>query len=255
MRRKLVVGNWKMHGDIKSNQVLLNNIIVGLSEYKNADYVVCVPSPYLFQARQLLKNTDIAWGGQNVNQHEHGAFTGAVAPHMLTDLGCTYVLLGHSERRVLFYETNLTAAARFDAAIKADLTPVLCVGETLAEHEGGLTEVIIASQMDAVMATLGDEGFAKAMQLNMVFAYEPVWAVGTGKTAQPEQAQAIHAFIRNRIAKRNAEAAADVRIIYGGSVKASNAAELFAMPDVDGGLIGGASLLADEFVEICKLAN
>ena len=255
MRRKLVVGNWKMHGDIKSNQVLLNSIIVGLSEYKNADYVVCVPNPYLFQARELLKNTNIAWGGQNVNQHEHGAFTGAVAPHMLTDLGCTYVLLGHSERRVLFHETNLTAAARFDATIKADLTPVLCVGETLAEHEAGLTEVIVASQMDAVMATLGDEGFAKAMQLKMVFAYEPVWAVGTGKTALPEQAQAIHAFIRNRIARRNAEAAADVRIIYGGSVKADNAAELFAMPDVDGGLIGGASLLADEFVAICKLAN
>ncbi len=255
MRRKLVVGNWKMHGDIKSNQVLLNSIIAGLSEYKNADYVVCVPNPYLFQARELLKNTNIAWGGQNVNQHEHGAFTGAVAPHMLTDLGCTYVLLGHSERRVLFHETNLTAAARFDATIKADLTPVLCVGETLAEHEAGLTEVIVASQMDAVMATLGDEDFAKAMQLNMVFAYEPVWAVGTGKTALPEQAQAIHAFIRNRIARRNLEAAADVRIIYGGSVKASNAAELFAMPDVDGGLIGGASLLADEFVEICKLAN
>lgn len=255
MRRKLVVGNWKMHGDIKSNQVLLDSVIVGLSEFKNADYVVCVPNPYLFQARELLKNTNIAWGGQNVNQHEHGAFTGAVAPHMLTDLGCTYVLLGHSERRVLFHETNLTAAARFDATIKADLTPVLCVGETLAEHEAGLTEVIVASQMDAVMATLGDEGFAKAMQLKMVFAYEPVWAVGTGKTALPEQAQAIHAFIRNRIARRNAEAAADVRIIYGGSVKADNAAELFAMPDVDGGLIGGASLLADEFVAICKLAN
>jgi len=255
MRRKLVVGNWKMHGDIKSNQILLESIIGGLRESKNADYVVCVPNPYLFQARELLTNTNITWGGQNVNQHEQGAFTGAVAPHMLTDLGCTYVLLGHSERRVLFHETNLTAAARFDAAIKADLTPVLCVGETLAEHEAGLTEVIVASQMDAVMATLGDEDFAKAMQLNMVFAYEPVWAVGTGKTASPEQAQAIHAFIRNRIARRNADAAADVRIIYGGSVKANNAAALFAMPDVDGVLIGGASLLADEFVAICKLAN
>ncbi len=244
-----------MHGDIKSNQILLESIIGGLKEYKNADYVVCVPNPYLFQARELLTSTNITWGGQNVNQHEQGAFTGAVAPHMLTDLGCTYVLLGHSERHVLFHETNLTAAARFDAAIKADLTPVLCVGETLAEHEAGLTEVIVASQMDAVMATLGDEDFAKAIQLNMVFAYEPVWAVGTGKTASPEQAQAIHAFIRNRIARRNADAAADVRIIYGGSVKANNAAALFAMPDVDGVLIGGASLLADEFVAICKLAN
>ncbi len=255
MRRKLVVGNWKMHGDIKSNQLLLNDIINGLRDYKNADYVVCVPNPYLFQARELLQDTNIAWGGQNVNQHEQGAFTGAVAPHMLTDLGCTYVLLGHSERRNLFHETNLTAAARFDAAIKANLTPVLCVGETLAEHEAGLTEVIVASQMDAVMATLGDKEFAKAMQLNMVFAYEPVWAIGTGKTASPAHAQAVHEFIRHRIDRRNSDAAAHVRIIYGGSVNSKNAKELFAMPDVDGGLVGGASLNAEEFVAICRLAN
>lgn len=255
MRRKLVVGNWKMHGDLKSNQTLLESITDGLQNLKNADYVVCVPNPYLFQARELLTNTNVAWGGQNVNQHEQGAFTGAVAPHMLADLGCTYVLLGHSERRVLFHETNLTAAARFDASIKAGLTPVLCVGETLAEHEAGLTEVIVASQMDAVMATLSDEDFAAAMQVNMVFAYEPVWAVGTGKTATPEQAQTVHEFIRHRIARRNSDAAAHVRIIYGGSIRANNAKQLFAMPDVDGGLVGGASLNADEFVEICRLAN
>lgn len=255
LRRKLVVGNWKMHGDLSSNETLLKHIISGVSKSKNADYVVCIPNPYLFQARELLTNTNIAWGGQNVNQHEKGAFTGAVAAHMLTDLGCTYVLLGHSERRVLFHETNLTAAARFDAAIKAGLTPVLCVGETLAEHEAGLTEVIVASQMDAVMATLSDQNFAVAMQVKMVFAYEPVWAVGTGKTATPEQAQAVHAFIRHRIAMRNSEAATHVRIIYGGSIKASNAKKLFAMPDVDGGLVGGASLSADEFIAICKAAN
>lgn len=255
MRRKLVVGNWKMHGDLQSNQLLLSGIIEGLQHNKNADYVVCPPNTYLFQAKDLLANTDIAWGGQNVNQHEQGAFTGAVAPHMLTDLGCTYVLLGHSERRVLFHETNLTAAARFDATIKAGLTPVLCVGETLAEHDAGLTEVIVASQMDAVMATLSDDGFATAMRVNMVFAYEPVWAVGTGKTATPTHAQAVHTFIRNRIARRNADAAEHVRIIYGGSIKANNAKELFAMPDVDGGLVGGASLDVEEFVAICKLAN
>lgn len=255
MRRKLVVGNWKMHGNINSNQVLLESLINGLKDYKNADYVVCVPNIYLFQARSLLENTNISWGGQNVNQHEQGAFTGAVAPHMLTDLGCSYVLLGHSERRVLFHETNLTAAARFDASLKAGLTPILCVGETLAEHEAGLTEVIVASQMDAVMATLDEQEFAKAMQLNMVFAYEPVWAVGTGKTASPEQTQSVHAFIRNRIARRDADAAAKVRIIYGGSVKAQNAKELFAKPDVDGGLVGGASLDAEEFIEICRVAN
>lgn len=255
MRRKLVVGNWKMHGDLHSNEILLNGVIQGLRDYKNADYVVCVPNPYLFQARAMLADTNIAWGGQNVNQHEQGSFTGAVAPHMLTDLGCTYVLLGHSERRVLFHETNLTAAARFDATIKAGLTPVLCVGETLAEHEAGLTEVIVASQMDAVMATLSDEGFATAMRVNMVFAYEPVWAVGTGKAATPAQAQSVHEFIRLRIARRNSDAAKHVRIIYGGSIKANNAAELFSMPDVDGGLVGGASLSADEFVTICRRAN
>ncbi len=254
-RRKLVIANWKMHGDISSNQQLLQAVIDGLSNYTQADYVICPPNPYLFQARELLSSTNIAWGGQNVNQHDKGAFTGAVAAHMLTDLGCSYVLLGHSERRVLFNETNLTAAARFDAAVKSGLTPVLCVGETLAEHEAGLTEVIIASQMDAVMATLNDKSFAAAMQVNMVFAYEPVWAVGTGKTATPEQAQTVHAFIRNRIAMRNSEAANHVRIIYGGSIKASNAKKLFAMPDVDGGLVGGASLAAEEFIAICKAAN
>lgn len=255
MRRNLVVGNWKMHGNMQSNQLLLNHLIKGLSGFKNSDYVVCVPSPYLFQARLLLENTNIAWGGQNVNQHEQGAFTGAVAANMLVDLGCTYVLLGHSERRNLFHENNLTAAARFDAAIRAGLTPIMCVGETVAERDAGLTEVIVASQMDAVLASMGDQEFAKAMHLNMVFAYEPVWAIGSGKTATPEQAQSVHEFIRHRISRRNPEAAAKVRIIYGGSVKAANAEELFAMPDVDGGLVGGASLRAEEFVAICRVAN
>lgn len=255
MRRKLIVGNWKMHGDIHSNQTLLEGITNGVREFKNADYVVCVPNPYLFQARELLNNTNIAWGGQNVNQFEQGAFTGAVAPHMLTDLGCTYVLLGHSERRSLFHETNLTASARFEAAIKAGLTPILCVGETKAERDAGLTEVIVASQMDAVMATLDEKEFALAMKLDMVFAYEPVWAIGSGTTASPEHAQTMHHFIRNRIAKRNVEAAEKVRIIYGGSLKAKNAENMFAMQDIDGGLVGGASLLVDEFVSICKVAN
>lgn len=255
MRRHLVVGNWKMHGDIQHNQLLLEGIEQGLKNDSNADYVVCVPNPYLFQARALLANTQIAWGGQNVNQYEEGAFTGAVSPHMLTDLGCTYVILGHSERRTLFYETNLTAAAKFDAAIKGGLTPIFCVGETLLEHQEGLTEVIVASQMDAVIATLGEAAFQQAMALNMVIAYEPVWAIGNGKAATPEQAQTVHQFIRNRLAKRNPQAAEQVRIIYGGSVRASNADALFSMPDVDGALVGGASLLIDEFVAICKAAN
>lgn len=255
MRRKLVVGNWKMHGDIQSNQRLLTDIINGLRDYKNADYVVCVPNPYLFQARELLQHTNIAWGGQNVNQHEQGAFTGAVAPHMLTDLGCTYVLLGHSERRSLFHETNLTASAKFDATIKAGLTPILCVGETLAEHEAGLTEVIVASQMDAVMATLDEQAFNRAIDMNVVFAYEPVWAIGSGRTATPEQAQTIHAFIRNRIGRRNTTAAEKIRIIYGGSVTAKNADSLLEMPDIDGILAGRASLQVEQFTAICHAAN
>lgn len=244
-----------MHGDIQFNQQLLEHIKQGLKQDTHADYVVCVPHPYLFQARALLEGSTIAWGGQNVNQFEQGAFTGAVSPHMLTDLGCTYVILGHSERRTLFYETNLTAAAKFDAAIKGRLTPIFCVGETLEEHQEGLTEVIVASQMDAVMATLTEEAFHQAMLLNMVISYEPVWAIGNGKAATPEQAQKVHAFIRNRIARRNPALANQIRIIYGGSVRASNADALFSMPDVDGALVGGASLMAEEFVAICKAAN
>lgn len=255
MRRHLVVGNWKMHGDIQFNQQLLQGLVQGLKELTCADFVVSVPHPYLFQARALLEHTNIAWGGQNVNQFEEGAFTGAVSPHMLTDLGCSYVILGHSERRTLFYETNLTAAAKFDAAIKSGLTPIFCVGETQQEHQDGLTEVIIASQMDAVMATLTEEAFQHAMDLNMVIAYEPVWAIGSGKPATPEQVQMVHAFIRNRIARRNPELARRIRIIYGGSVRANNADALFSMPDVDGALVGGASLLAEEFVAICKVAD
>lgn len=255
MRRHLVVGNWKMHGDIQFNQQLLQGLIHGLKDFSRADFVVCVPNPYLFQARAMLEHSNIAWGGQNVNQFEEGAFTGAVSSHMLTDLGCSYVILGHSERRTLFYETNLTAAAKFDAAIKGGLTPIFCVGETQQEHQDGLTEVVVASQMDAVMATLTEEAFQHAIALNMVIAYEPVWAIGKGKAATPEQAQKIHAFIRNRIARRNPEIASRIRVIYGGSVRASNADALFSMPDVDGALVGGASLLVEEFVAICKVAE
>lgn len=255
MRRNLVVGNWKMHGNLESNKALLDSLIAGVRDLNHADYVVCVPNPYLFQARDMLTGSNVAWAGQNVNQYEEGAFTGAVSPHMLTDIGCTYVLLGHSERRGLFHENNLTAAAKFDAAIKAGLTPIFCVGETKAEYEAGLTEVVVAGQMDAVMATLGEAEFSNAMHLNTVFAYEPVWAIGTGRAADPQHAQAVHAFIRKRIARRSAEAADNVRIIYGGSVKAANAAALFATPDIDGVLVGGASLSADEFVAICRAAN
>ena len=254
-RRKLVVGNWKMHGDVHSNQILLQQLLHGLADCDQADYVVCVPNPYLHQAQCLLAQSNIAWGGQNVYPEETGAFTGAVAPHMLRDFGCRYVLLGHSERRSLFHETNLTASARFQSAINANLIPVFCVGETLAEHEAGLTELVIAGQMDAVIATLDEQAFKKATAMHMVFAYEPVWAIGTGKVASPEDAQKIHAFIRHRLAKRSAEGAANIRIIYGGSVTAQNAGNLFAMPDIDGVLVGRASLDAGQYIQIGRLAN
>lgn len=255
MRRNLVVGNWKMYGDLQSNEQLLSGLIHGLNDIRDADVVLCIPSPYLFQAREYLQSTHIRWGGQNAMQYEEGAFTGAVAPHMLRDLGCTHVLLGHSERRHLFHETNLTAAARFDAAIQAGLTPIFCVGETFGEFEAGLSEVVVASQMDAVMATLDEANFSRAISLDMVFAYEPAWAIGSGKTASPVHAQAIHAFIRHRISRRNLSAAQQIRIIYGGSLNAENAEEMFTMPDIDGGLVGRASLSSETFIAICQVAN
>lgn len=250
MRRKLVVGNWKMYGRLARNQALLQGVLDGVSALRNADYAVCVPYPYLAQAQSMLQNSNVAWGAQNLSPQEEGAFTGAVAPGMLTDFGCRYVIIGHSERRGLFHESNEIAAAKFEAAQKAGITPIFCVGETLAERESGITEQVVATQLDAVLVRFGAAALARA-----VIAYEPVWAIGTGKTASPDQAQAVHAFIRQRVAAQDAAVAQGLSILYGGSVKASNAVELFGMPDIDGGLIGGASLVADDFVAICKAAQ
>lgn len=250
MRRKLVIGNWKMHGRLASNQTLLQGVLVGVRELRNADYAVCVPYPYLAQAQSMLQGSNVAWGAQNLSAHEEGAFTGAVAPGMLVDFGCSYVIVGHSERRGLFHESNEIAAAKFEAARKAGMKPIFCVGETLTERESGITEQVVAAQLDAVLVHFG----VKALE-NAVVAYEPVWAIGTGKTASPDQAQAVHAFIRQRVAQQDAQVAQKLCILYGGSVKAANAVELFGMPDIDGGLIGGASLAADDFVAICKAAQ
>ncbi len=249
MRRKLVVGNWKMYGRLARNKTLLEGVVAGVGAIKTADFAVCVPYPYLAQAQSLLQNSNVAWGAQNLSQHEEGAFTGAVAPGMLADFGCRFVIIGHSERRGLFHESNEIASAKFDAALKAGLTPIFCVGETLAERESGVTEQVVATQLDAVLNRAGASGLAKA-----VVAYEPVWAIGTGKTASPQQAQAVHAFIRGRVAQHDSQVAQALCILYGGSVKPANAAELFAMPDIDGGLIGGASLVAEDFVAICRAA-
>jgi triosephosphate isomerase len=250
MRRKLVVGNWKMHGRLASNKALLEGVIAGVAAVKGADFAVCVPYPYLSQAQTVLKGSNVAWGAQNLSQHEEGAFTGEVAPGMLADFGCRYAIIGHSERRGIFHESNEVAAAKFGAALKAGLTPIFCVGETLEEREAGVTEKVVAAQLDAVLVLAGAQGLAKA-----VVAYEPVWAIGTGKTASPAQAQAVHAFIRGRVSQQDSHVAQALCILYGGSVKAANAAELFAMPDIDGGLIGGASLVADDFVAICRAAQ
>lgn len=250
MREKLVAGNWKMHGNLSENKALLEAIIPQLADLKRASCAVCVPYPYLFQAQAILQNSNISWGAQNMSQQEKGAFTGEVSASMLQDFACKYVIVGHSERRALYGEDDTTVAEKFVAAQKAGLTPILCVGETLEEREGNITEQVVARQIDAVLAVAGVAALARS-----VVAYEPVWAIGTGKTASPEQAQAVHAFIRSKIAASSAEVAAGLVIQYGGSVKAANAAQLFSMPDIDGGLIGGASLSADEFVAICRAAQ
>jgi triosephosphate isomerase len=248
-RSKLVAGNWKMHGSISQNQDLLHAILAQTVALKEASIAVAVPYPYLWQAQSILANTHVSWGAQNLSQHEKGAYTGEVSAAMLVDFGCRYVIVGHSERRALYGEDSRTVALKFRAAQAAGLTPILCVGETLDQREAGVTEQVVAEQLDAVIELMGVDALPRS-----VLAYEPVWAIGTGKTATPQQAQDVHAFIRGRISN-NAEVSAGLQILYGGSVKASNAAELFGMPDIDGGLIGGASLLADEFVAICDAAK
>ncbi len=250
MRRKLVVGNWKMYGRLARNKSLLEGVLAGVRAMTSADYAVCVPYPYLGQAQSMLQGSNVAWGAQNVSQNEEGAFTGAVAPGMLVDFDCKYVIIGHSERRGLFHESNEIASAKFEAVQKAGMTPIFCVGETLAEREAAVTEQVVATQLDAVLRRFG----AQAL-VNSVIAYEPVWAIGTGKTASPEQAQAVHAFIRQRVAAQDAKVAEKLCILYGGSVKAANANALFGMADIDGGLIGGASLVVEDFVAICRAAQ
>lgn len=239
-----------MYGSLASNQVLLDSLVHGLCGDRKADYAVCVPHPYLAQAQSILQGTNIAWGGQNMHQFEGGAFTGSVAPHMLVDFGCTYVIIGHSERRELCHENDPLVAAKFEAAVKDGLCPILCLGETREEHEAGLAEQVVARQLDAVLACMGAEGVAKG-----VLAYEPVWAIGTGRAAAPELAQHMHAYIRNRIANLDRLVAGRLRIIHGGSVRVSNAAQLLSMPDVDGALVGNASLVAEQFITICRAAN
>jgi len=250
MRARMVLGNWKMRGSLIGNKALLDGVLAGVAGLDSVSCGVCVPYPYLFQAQFILQGTPVIWGAQNVSQHEKGAFTGEVSTPMLRDMGCAIVLVGHSERRAIYGEDDATVAAKFVAAQQGGLKPVLCVGETLDEREKNITNEVVQRQLMAVVDKAGLDAFR-----NCVVAYEPVWAIGTGKTATPQQAQDVHAFIRGLFAKQNGEIAENLTVLYGGSVKASNAAELFSMPDIDGGLIGGASLDSNEFVSICKAAQ
>ena len=250
MRRKLVIANWKMHGSLASNQQLLDAYIQKLSQLKNTDVVACVPYPYLAQAQSILKDTHIAWGAQNLSKDAVGAYTGEVSASMLKDFGASYVIIGHSERATAYCESDENVATKFMQAKAHGLTPILCVGETLIEREAGVMEMVVAKQIDTVISMYGAAIFADA-----VVSYEPIWAIGTGLAATSDQAQSMHEFIRGRIAGFDKEAAASLKILYGGSVNPQNAVQLFAMQDIDGGLIGRCSLNAQEFEGICRAAS
>lgn len=250
MRQTLVAGNWKMNGSLGSIRELVDGIKQGIDSVGSAAVAVCPPAIYIPEVASLLDGTPIALGAQNVCDQDAGAYTGEIGGSMLREFGCRYAIVGHSERRSLYGESDDLVAQRFAAARRAGLTPILCVGELLEEREAGQTEAVIARQLDAVLKAEGIEGLGDG-----VIAYEPVWAIGTGKTATPDQAQEVHAFIRAKLAQENSAIADHLIIQYGGSVKGSNAAELFAQPDIDGGLIGGASLKAEEFLAICRGAD
>jgi triosephosphate isomerase (TIM) len=249
MRTKLIAGNWKMNGNKPMVRELIAGILARLDADQDAEVLVLPPFPYLSLVRSLTENTPVHLGGQDLSAHTAGAYTGEVAGEMLSDFGCGHVLVGHSERRSLHGESDELVAAKFVAAQRAGLQPILCVGESLAEREAGQTEAVVSRQLAAVLEMAGIAAFARA-----AVAYEPVWAIGTGQTATPMQAQAVHAVIRAQLAADNDTIAGRVRILYGGSVKPDNAADLFAREDIDGGLIGGASLSAESFMAIYQAA-
>ncbi|MBO1749293.1 triose-phosphate isomerase [Stenotrophomonas sp. SI-NJAU-1] len=248
MRRKIVAGNWKLHGSRQFATELLGQVAAGLPR-SGVEVVILPPMPYLGELVEDFGSTGLAFGAQDVSSNEKGAYTGEVCAAMLHEVGARYGLVGHSERRQYHHESSELVARKFAAALHAGLVPVLCVGETLEQREAGQTEAVIASQLAPVLELVGAEGFA-----NAVVAYEPVWAIGTGRTATKEQAQQVHAFIRGEVARIDARIADSLPIVYGGSVKPDNAGELFAQPDVDGGLVGGASLVAADFLAIAEAA-
>ena len=245
MRSSLIAGNWKMNGSLSSVIDLVEGILAG--DRGQAELAVCPPAIYLMKVGGMLADSGVALGAQNVCDQASGAYTGEVSAAMLLDAGCRYAIVGHSERRSLYGESNELVAARFAQAVEAGVIPILCVGETLEQREQGITESVVAGQIDAVLAVSGIEGIGRA-----VIAYEPVWAIGTGQVATPEQAQAVHAFIRGKLAEADDSIARQVQILYGGSMNPGNAADLLAQTDIDGGLIGGASLKADDFLAIAQ---
>ena len=247
MRQKLVVGNWKMQGSRASAQALVEGIKRGISKVKTTQVAVCPPAILLDEVATLLKGSPIAWGGQNLCSEPAGAYTGELSGEMLQEFGCRYVIVGHSERRTLYNETDAVVVRKYARAIESGLSPIFCLGEQLAEREAGQTESVIARQLDALLKGPGTAALQQG-----VIAYEPVWAIGTGRTATPEQAEEVHGFIRLQLARHADAIANNIRILYGGSVKADNAPDLFSRPDIDGGLIGGASLVAGDFLAICQ---
>ncbi|HJV72976.1 MAG TPA: triose-phosphate isomerase [Noviherbaspirillum sp.] len=248
MRRKLIAGNWKMNGSLAANAALLDGLKSELGQV-GCSVAVCAPAPYFAQCQSILNGTVILWGGQDISEHESGAYTGEVSVSMLKDFGCSYVIVGHSERRSYHGESDELVAKKTLRALKSGITPIVCVGETLAERESGQTEAVVGRQIDAVLAAIDVADVEK-----IVVAYEPVWAIGTGKTATPQMAQDVHAMLRSRLAAKSAVAAETVQILYGGSMKPDNAKDLLGMADIDGGLIGGASLKAADFLAIIKAA-
>jgi len=245
-RRFLVVGNWKMHGSRPANAALLDSILQ--ARPFGCDVAVCVPFPFLSETAATLAGSDVRWGAQDCSVHEQGAYTGEVSAGMLAEFGCRYVIVGHSERRAMYAESDQMVADKAKAALGRGVTPIVCVGETLAQREAGQTEAVVKRQLSVVIHTLGH------CAGEMAVAYEPVWAIGTGLSATPEQAQAVHALLRAQLRAATPQADA-MKILYGGSVKPDNAPSLFAQPDIDGGLIGGAALKAADFVAICRAAH
>ena len=246
MRGKLVVGNWKMNGSLRQNDALLADLRSGWTAMPSRRIAICVPFPYLWQAQAALSGSSLDWGAQNISEHASGAFTGEVAAAMVAEFGCRLAIVGHSERRRLYGETDAAVANKAAAALAAGLTPIVCVGETLAERDAAATDAVVLRQLDAVAAVLGEK-LAQA-----VVAYEPAWAIGTGRTASPREAEAVHELLRRRLRTGVGGAAEEMLLLYGGSVKADNAKALFACANIDGGLVGGASLQADEFLAIAR---